>query len=96
VEPEAQAALSRTWPGLRVDVLKVPHHGSRYQDLPFLLALGARVALVSVGEDNDYGHPSTATLGPLAATGAEVLRTDLDGDVAVAVRDGELYTASGP
>jgi competence protein ComEC len=96
VEPEAQAALARTWPGLRVDVLKVPHHGSRYQDLPFLLGLGARVALVSVGEDNDYGHPSPATLEPLAASGAEVLRTDLEGDVAVAVRDGELYAASGP
>jgi competence protein ComEC len=96
IEPEAQAALARTWPGLRVDVLKVPHHGSRYQDLPFLLGLGARVAVVSVGEDNDYGHPSAATLAPLAASGAEVLRTDLDGDVAVAVRDGELYATTGP
>ena len=96
VEPEGQAALARTWPGLQVDVLKVPHHGSRYQDLPFLLGLGARVAVVSVGEDNDYGHPAAATLEPLAASGAEVLRTDLDGDVAVAVRDGELYVASGP
>ena len=94
VEPEAQAALARTWPGLRVDVLKVPHHGSRYQDLPFLLGLGARVALVSVGEDNDYGHPAASTLEPLAASGAEVLRTDLDGDVAVAIRNGELYAAS--
>jgi competence protein ComEC len=94
VEPEAQAALARTWPGLLVDVLKVPHHGSRYQDLPFLLGLGARVAVVSVGEDNDYGHPAASTLEALAASGAEVLRTDLDGDVAVAVRDGELYVAS--
>lgn len=95
IEPEAQAALGRTWPGLRVDVLKVPHHGSRYQDLPFLQGLGARVAVVSAGEDNDYGHPSAATLAPLAASGAEVLRTDLDGDVAVTVRGGELYAATG-
>jgi competence protein ComEC len=95
LEPDAQAALARTWPGLRVDVLKVPHHGSRYQDLPFLLGLGARVGVVSVGEDNDYGHPAASTLEPLAASGAEVLRTDVDGDVAVAVRDGELYVASG-
>jgi competence protein ComEC len=96
IEPEAQAALARTWPGLRVDVVKVPHHGSRYQDLPFLLGLGARVAVVSSGEDNDYGHPAAATLEPLAASGAEVLRTDVDGDVALAVRDGELYATSGP
>jgi len=54
------------------------------------------VAVVSVGEDNDYGHPSAATLRPLAASGTEVLRTDLDGDVAVAVRNGELYATTGP
>jgi competence protein ComEC len=52
--------------------------------------------VVSVGEDNDYGHPAASTLQPLAASGAEVLRTDVDGDVAVAVRDGELYATSGP
>ncbi len=96
LEPEAQAALARTWPGLRADVVKVPHHGSRYQDLPFLLGLGARVAVVSVGEDNDYGHPAATTLEPLAASGAEILRTDVDGDVAVAVREGKLYAATGP
>lgn len=95
VEPEGQAMLARALPGLRVDVLKVPHHGSRYQDLDFLLSLGARVALVSAGADNDYGHPSPEALAPLAATGARVLRTDLDGDLAVVVRDGHLLTVTG-
>jgi competence protein ComEC len=95
VEPEGQAVLARLLPGLHVDVLKVPHHGSRYQDLDFLRSLGARVALVSVGADNDYGHPSPETLGPLEATGAEVLRTDVDGDLAVVVRDGGLRTVTG-
>ena len=90
VEPEGQARLAQLLPGLRVDVLKVPHHGSRYQDLDFLLTLGARLALVSVGADNDYGHPAASTLAPLAATGAEVLRTDLDGDLVVVERDGRL------
>jgi competence protein ComEC len=94
IEPEGQAALARALPGLRVDVLKVPHHGSRYQDEPFLLSLGARVALVSVGADNDYGHPAQQTLTPLAATGARVLRTDLDGDLAVLRHHGELLTAT--
>ena len=41
VEPEGQHALARALPGLRVDVLKVPHHGSRYQDLAWLDSLGA-------------------------------------------------------
>ena len=90
VEPDAQRALARAWPGLRVDVLKVPHHGSRHQDLDWLLGLGARLAVVSVGADNDYGHPSAETLAPLEAAGLRVYRTDLDGDVAVIVRDGEV------
>jgi competence protein ComEC len=95
IEPDAQEALARAWPGLRVDVLKVPHHGSRYQDLPFLTGLGARLALVSVGEDNDYGHPAPETVSALAEAGAEVLRTDLDGDLAVVARDGELLAVTG-
>ena len=94
VEPEAQAALARAWPGLAVDVLKVPHHGSRYQDLDFLLGLGARVALVSAGEDNDYGHPAPDTLGALAGAGVRVLRTDRDGDLVVTSDDGALGTAT--
>jgi len=87
VEPEGQAALARALPGLRVDVLKVPHHGSRYQDEDWLLGLGARLALVSVGADNDYGHPAASTLDPLTDAGVRVLRTDRDGDIAV-VADG--------
>jgi competence protein ComEC len=83
VEPESQRWLQRTLPGLTVDVLKVPHHGSRYQDTDWLTSLGARVAVISVGADNDYGHPAQSTLDVLAATGAVVARTDQDGDVVV-------------
>jgi competence protein ComEC len=90
VEPEGQATLSAMLPGLQVDVLKVPHHGSRYQDLPFLQSLGARLAVISVGADNDYGHPADSTVRALAATGAQVLRTDRDGSVAVVEREGRL------
>ncbi|GAB6986417.1 ComEC/Rec2 family competence protein [Nocardioides pyridinolyticus] len=95
VEPPAQARLARMLPGLRVDVLKVPHHGSRYQDEGWLLSLGARVALVSVGEDNDYGHPAPETLDPLTAAGTAVHRTDEEGDIAVVVEHGRLSVASG-
>ena len=95
VEPEGQHALARLLPGLRVDVLKVPHHGSRYQDLAWLDSLGARIAVVSVGADNDYGHPAAETLDDLAGHGTTVLRTDHDGDVVVAVRDGHLVAARG-
>jgi competence protein ComEC len=90
IEPEGQAALASGLPGLHVDVLKVPHHGSRYQDLPFLQSLQARLAVISVGADNDYGHPSPETVAGLAATGERVLRTDRDGSVAIVLRDGDL------
>ena len=88
VEPPGQAALARTLPGLDVDVLKVPHHGSRYQDLPWLESLRAEVALVSVGADNDYGHPAAPVVDALTGSGADVYRTDLSGDVVV-VPDGD-------
>ncbi len=83
LEPPGQAALARTLPDLAVDVLKVPHHGSSYQDLGWLTGLGARVAVVTVGEDNDYGHPAPSVLTALESAGARVLRTDTDGSVAV-------------
>ncbi|WP_244929177.1 ComEC/Rec2 family competence protein [Nocardioides sp. W7] len=92
LEPPGQAALARSTPGLRVDVLKVPHHGSRHQDLAFLDALGADVALVSVGADNDYGHPAASVLEPLERGGTEVLRTDQGGDVVVGVEGEEVFT----
>jgi competence protein ComEC len=90
MEPEAQAAMRRALPRLRVDVLKVPHHGSRYQDPEFLTGLAARVAVVSVGRDNTYGHPAEETLDLLEDAGTLVLRTDESGDVALVVDDGQL------
>ncbi|MEC9052504.1 MAG: ComEC/Rec2 family competence protein, partial [Actinomycetota bacterium] len=83
LEPPGQAALARTLPDLAVDVLKVPHHGSSYQDLEWLTGLGAGVAVVTVGEDNDYGHPAPSVLTALESAGARVLCTDTDGSVAV-------------
>ena len=94
IEPAGQAALARALPGLRVDVLKVPHHGSRHQDQGWLDSLGARFAVVSVGADNDYGHPSAEVLDALTSGGTEVLRTDRDGDVVIAVRDGRLVAVT--
>ncbi|MFF7351455.1 MULTISPECIES: ComEC/Rec2 family competence protein [Streptomyces] len=86
LEPPAQQALSRSPVAAElagVDVLKVAHHGSAYQD-PELIRLAApRVALISCGADNPYGHPAPATVAALRAGGALVLRTDRDGELAV-------------
>lgn len=77
-EFEAQRRLLAVHPGrLRADVLKVPHHGGATNADGFLAAVAPATALLSVGEDNDYGHPAPSTLTDLA--GAEVLRTDEDG-----------------
>ena len=53
-------------------------------------SLGARLALVSVGADNDYGHPAAGRSTRSRRRAREVLRTDRDGDLAVVVRDGRL------
>ncbi|WP_228395873.1 ComEC/Rec2 family competence protein [Streptomyces sp. RB17] len=86
LEPPAQQALVQSPAAAElagVDVLKVAHHGSAYQD-PELIRLAApRVALISVGADNPYGHPAPATVAALRAGGALVLRTDRDGELAV-------------
>jgi competence protein ComEC len=86
-ERPSQADLRRTSTDLHADVLKVAHHGSSKQDADLLAGLGARLAVISVGVDNDYGHPAPSTLRLLARAGVQVRRTDLDGDVAVVVDD---------
>lgn len=90
IEPDGQRALARSLPGLRVDVVKVPHHGSRNQDVEFLSGLGAALAVLSVGRDNEYGHPAPQTLQVLRSAGMVVARTDLHGDIAVVVSDGAI------
>jgi len=97
MEPESQQLMDRTLGALDVDVLKVPHHGSRYQDEEFLTDLGARLAVISVGSDNDYGHPDPGTVQLLQDSGMMVRRTDESGDIAVVVEDGQLRAVtSGP
>ncbi|QGZ48888.1 MBL fold metallo-hydrolase [Streptomyces sp. QHH-9511] len=84
LEPPAQQGLLRAYPALApVDVLKVAHHGSAHQDPELIRAVRPRLALVSTGRDNPYGHPSPRTVEALRAGGARVLRTDRDGAIAV-------------
>ncbi|MBV6702513.1 ComEC/Rec2 family competence protein [Kitasatospora aureofaciens] len=81
LEPPAQSALLGRLG--RVDVLKVAHHGSAHQDWGLAGSLRPRLALISCGEGNSYGHPSPRTVDRLRALGATVLRTDRSGDIAV-------------
>jgi competence protein ComEC len=83
IEPEAQRAILGAEPGLHADVLKVPHHGSAHQEPELLTNLGMRVALVSVGAGNTHGHPARETLDMFEEMAVRVVRTDVDGSVAV-------------
>jgi competence protein ComEC len=66
----------------RLDFLKVAHHGSKTATTQaFVDAVRPKVAVASAGTGNPYGHPAPATLERLAAAGARVFRTDLDGTV---------------
>lgn len=66
------------------DVLKVAHHGSTSSSsYGFLEAVSPELAVISVGRDNDYGHPDFDILNRLRAAGAEILRTDKNGTVSI-------------
>jgi competence protein ComEC len=78
-----------------VPVLKVAHHGSRYSSAAeFVHAVRPEFAVISVGE-NRYGHPSESTVFRLQANGAQVRRTDLDGNTIFTVQpDGTVNRLS--
>lgn len=87
VELSAQADLLGSDAELRADVLKVPHHGSRYSLPEFLDAVRPRIAIISVGAGNRHGHPSPLIVDHLRGSGTVVARTDLHGDTAVVATD---------
>jgi competence protein ComEC len=84
IEPIAQSQLVQQLS--QVDLYKVAHHGSRYQDLNFMKALSPRISIISVGKDNSYGHPAPQTIAALSRIGSTVYRTDQDGALAINAR----------
>jgi competence protein ComEC len=77
-----------------VELLKVAHHGSSDDGLPALLhRLDPSVAVISVGDRNDYGHPAPSTLAALAGVpGLRVYRTDRQGTIVAESADGHTLT----
>jgi competence protein ComEC len=81
LEPPAQHELvNAVGP---VDIYKVSHHGSKYQDEGLMRELSPQIALISVGAKNSYGHPAPESIDSLTRLGTQVLRTDKDGAVAI-------------
>ena len=79
---------------LQADVLKVGHHGSKNSAMPeFLAAVRPRVAIISAGESNPYGHPSPELVKRLEDVGVSILRTDRDGAIHV-LTDGDRVEIS--
>ena len=75
--------------------LKVGHHGSATSSSgAFLDAVRPRIALVSVGQGNTYGHPSADVLHALSARGAQVLRTDRAGTVVIRTDGMHLFVSA--
>lgn len=89
-EPQEQEFILGQQFDLHADILKMPHHGSARQSADFFEAVGASVATISDGKDNDYGHPAPAALALLRKLGMTAYRTDRQGDIAVVVRDGRI------
>ena len=85
LEPPAQHELIGDVVG--VDIYKVCHHGSRYQDEDLMKALTPKIAVISVGAKNVYGHPAPQTVEALTRLGAEVLRTDISGAISIDAKD---------
>jgi competence protein ComEC len=87
---DAESNVTAALPLPAVDALKVAHHGSDDPGLPGVLRrLHPRVAVISVGAHNSYGHPTPSTLAALR-TVPVVRRTDRDGTVRLTVRDGRM------
>lgn len=75
-----------------VDVLKVPHHGSKNGLTQMMLDLARpKLAIISDGKNNKFGHPNKETLDLLDQSGVKVLRTDQSGDVEV-ITDGKSWS----
>jgi len=83
-------ALFESGYGSRMVIVKVAHHGSADQAPELYEALDADIALISVGRDNSYGHPTKRTLDTLAFSATKVLRTDEMGAIGIAETDSGL------
>lgn len=83
-EPQTEKWLLASGARVTAQVLKVAHHGGRYSSTePFLGAVAPTVAVISVGQPNEYGHPTPEAIARLEQAKAHVYRTDRDGTVTI-------------
>ncbi len=88
-EREAEQIILDRGYNLRADVLKVGHHGSASSTTyPWLRQIAPSYAVISVGKDNSYGHPTEAVLSRLRDADVKTFRTDMQGDI-ICTSDGQ-------
>ncbi len=79
----------------QVDILKVAHHGSKTSSSElFLSQLRPEIALISVGQNNQFNHPSPEVLANLHNVFSRVIRTDQSGDISIILLNDKFYIAS--
>lgn len=82
LEEVGEKELLQTYPYLKTDVLKVSHHGSNTSTKEsFLKQLSPKIALISAGRENRYGHPHEEVVNALSSSKIKTYRTDLHGAV---------------
>ena len=87
IEEAGARQLASYGKAIRSTILKVPHHGSSGAAVPgFVEAVKPELAIISVGENNPFGHPSEEMVRELERVGAKIMRTDRDGAVTVTIR----------
>ena len=78
-----------------ITILKVAHHGSKYStDKEFLEIISPRVALISAGEDNPYGHPHSELIDRLNQADCQIYQTNQTGAITVHYKDGKITIKS--
>jgi beta-lactamase superfamily II metal-dependent hydrolase len=88
---EVERNLMMSMRGMKTDLIKVPHHGSKSSSSEdFVLQTKPAVAVMTVGRGNPYHHPSDEVLERYEKIRALICRTDSDGAVTIAVNKGEL------
>lgn len=81
---EAETALVKSGYPLEAQILKVGHHGSMHSSSPaFIARVHPETAIISLGQDNPYGHPHKQAVDTLMDAGATIYRTDRDGTILV-------------
>jgi competence protein ComEC len=79
------------WPGMKTDLIKVPHHGSKSSSSEdFVSQVRPEIAIMTVGRGNQYHHPSDEVVARYEKTGSLICRTDLDGAVAITANKGKF------